>query len=91
MLSYTLVFQNHKFSVMGKKKLQLAQIKVNSFITPMNEDQQRTAKGGYVYHENLVAVSNDVSYSEDFSWTELKTRAVSSDTDLTLNNLKTFY
>jgi hypothetical protein len=61
------------------KKLQLSEIKVNSFITPVNKNDQKTTKGGYVHREDMVSLSNDVSYAEEFTWTELKTRVSTND------------
>lgn len=69
---------------MGKKKLQLSELKVHSFITPVNKSEQKTAKGGRAYQEDFVAISSDISYVEDFSWTELKTRLTTNDLELSL-------
>jgi hypothetical protein len=65
---------------MKKKKLQLKELKVKSFITVVNKEEQRTAKGGYVYRPGIVAAVNEVASTEITGpWTSEKTRATSSD------------
>lgn len=59
---------------MAKKKLQLSEIKVNSFVTQVTEAEQKTAKGGYVYRETAPAIILSIG-QDRLTWTELKTRA----------------
>jgi len=56
---------------MAKKNLQLSEIKVKSFVTLVEQSEQKTAKGGYVYANTLDAIIIDARPT----WTEFKTRA----------------
>ena len=52
---------------MDKKKLQLEQLKVKSFVTVIGSEDQKTAKGGYVdYNYQNPGFNNN--------WTTIKTR-----------------
>ncbi|HHS95507.1 MAG TPA: hypothetical protein ENJ45_02875 [Phaeodactylibacter sp.] len=54
---------------MKKKKLQLKQLKVKSFVTVLPSNAQKTSKGGYV----------DYSYQHtnfDNNWTTVKTQRI---------------
>lgn len=62
---------------MAKKNLQLSEIKIKSFVTLVDKDEQRTAKGGYVYNDRLDAIIIDIGSKP--SWTELKTRVTNGD------------
>lgn len=70
---------------MKKIKLQLQEIKVKSFVTIVNKEEQRTAKGGYVHHPRvpiaMVEVMDTVGGSH---WTSEKTRATNSNDVLTI-------
>ena len=69
---------------MKKKKLQLNELKVKSFITVVNKEEQRTAKGGYVNHPRVDdALNSVVNNVGDSYWTSEKTRATGSDNVLT--------
>jgi len=69
---------------MKKKKLQIKELKVKSFITVVNKEEQRTAKGGYVYHPRIAGSLNEVADTiGGLEWTSEKTRATSSDNVLT--------
>jgi len=59
---------------MARKKLQLSEIKVKSFVTLLDETEQRTTKGGYYHKKELPTISVGIAQSP--SWTEYKTRAV---------------
>jgi len=65
---------------MKKKKLQLKELKVKSFITIVKKEEQRTAKGGYV---NYPQVTPNVHVALDTVvgpyWTSEKTRATDSE------------
>lgn len=52
---------------MDKKKLQLEQLKVKSFVTVIGSSDQKTAKGGYINYDYVNPGFND-------SWTVIKTR-----------------
>lgn len=52
---------------MDKKKLQLEQLKVKSFVTVIGSADQKTAKGGYIDYDYVNPGFND-------SWTGIKTR-----------------
>ena len=60
---------------MAKKKLQLSEIKLKSFVSQIDQAEQRTAKGGYVHNEKLSAIIIAIDDRPD--WTEYKTRATS--------------
>ena len=64
---------------MAKKKLQLSEIKVKSFITLVDQTEQKTAKGGYIHNDKRPAIIIDVD--DRPSWTEYKTR-VTNDNDV---------
>ena len=66
---------------MKKKKLQLKDLKVKSFITILGKEEQRTAKGGYVNHPKVSVISKEVKFvnEQNPSWTSEKTRATGSD------------
>lgn len=66
---------------MGKKKLQLSEIKVNSFVTPVSKADQKTTKGGYVYREDTVEVGNPGFSVGTSSYTEIKTRILGDPSD----------
>ncbi|MFK7808081.1 MAG: pinensin family lanthipeptide [Saprospiraceae bacterium] len=52
---------------MDKKKLQLEELKVKSFVTVIGSEDQKTTKGGYVdYQMGSPGFSNE--------WTTIKTR-----------------
>jgi hypothetical protein len=70
---------------MKKKKLQLKELKVKSFITVVNKEEQRTTKGGYVYKATVDIALSEVIGPGGGSWTSEKTRATNSD-----DVLKTF-
>ncbi len=63
---------------MAKKKLQLSELKVKSFVTVVDPAEQRTAKGGYV---RVVSAYN---YIRDIGgivhWTSEKTLVSATDT-----------
>ncbi len=58
---------------MAKKNLQLSEIKVKSFVTLVDQTEQKTSKGGYVHTARLEAIIIDINARP--SWTEYKTRA----------------
>ena len=66
---------------MKKKKLQLKELKVKSFITIVGKEEQRTAKGGYVNHPKVSVISKVAKFVNEPSpsWTSEKTRATGSD------------
>jgi len=66
---------------MKKKKLQLKELKVKSFITVVNKEEQRTAKGGYVNYNNFALAQNVLVGSDIIvgPWTSEKTRATGSE------------
>ncbi len=69
---------------MKKKKLQINELKVKSFITVVNKEEQRTAKGGYVNHPRENATLNEVVNNVgDSYWTSDKTRVAGSNNVLT--------
>ena len=54
---------------MDKKKLQLEELKVKSFVTVIASADQKTTKGGYVdYHSGSPGFNNN--------WTTIKTRRI---------------
>ena len=64
-----------KSCVMKKKKLQLEELKVKSFVTVVNKEEQRTAKGGYVYKASIDAAMDVVMDTVGGGhWTSEKTR-----------------
>lgn len=65
---------------MKNKKLQLDELKIKSYLTIVNKEEQRTAKGGILrYHDvvETVKIVNDTIGSNP--WTSEKTRASGSD------------
>jgi len=64
---------------MKKKKLQLEELKVKSFITVVNKEEQRTTKGGYVHKQRLASNHIAVGHVDGGNWTSEKTRATDSD------------
>ena len=69
---------------MKKKKLQLEELKVKSFLTIVNKEEQRTSKGGYVNHNKAdIAAKAFDDLAEGTYWTSEKTRATGSDDLLT--------
>lgn len=64
---------------MKKKKLQLKELKVKSFLTVVNKEEQRTAKGGYVYRHKIAVISHVKDVAGSPSWTSEKTRVLGSD------------
>lgn len=65
---------------MDKKKLQLSEIKVKSLVTLVDQQEQRTAKGGFYYNNNAGIAIN---VSDTGNWTEYKTRvAVNNETTI---------
>lgn len=66
---------------MDKKKLQLSEIKVKSLVTLVDQQEQKTAKGGY--YKNAASASISIHIPDNPSWTEYKTR-VAVNNDVTL-------
>ncbi len=61
---------------MKKKILKLEELKVKSFVTQVNKEEQKTAKGGYVYKPGLPIAMSEVGVVH---WTSEKTRLSTSD------------
>jgi len=64
---------------MKKKKLQLEELKVKSFVTVVNKEEQRTAKGGYRYKATIADAMDVVMDTVGGGhWTSEKTRATNT-------------
>ena len=57
---------------MTKKKIQLKELKVKSFITIVDKSEQRTSKGGIVNFQTQGYILQDVG--GNIPWTGIKTR-----------------
>lgn len=67
---------------MAKKKLQLSELKLKSFVTVMQPAEQKTAKGGYYHH--ISRLERIISHiGGGFSWTSEKTYVVNEDSPAT--------
>lgn len=65
---------------MKKKKLQIEELKVKSFVTVVNKEEQRTTKGGYVHKQGVASIAHVVGDTAGGSyWTSEKTRATNAD------------
>ncbi len=58
---------------MAKKKLQIEELKVKSFVTVVEKGEQKTAKGGIVNFQTQGYILQDINGHKP--WTEWKTRA----------------
>ena len=56
---------------MAKKKLQLSELKVKSFVTVVQPAEQKTAKGGYRHLQTVGRIIRDISGIS--FWTQEKT------------------
>ncbi len=63
------------------KKFQLSELKVTSFVTAMNENEQQTAKGGFLGGRR--ALINHRTFRQD--WTMVKTQLKISLNNDTMN------
>ena len=60
---------------MKKKKIQIEELKVKSFLTVVNKEEQRTTKGGYVdYPRAAAAQAKATDAAGQTYWTSEKTR-----------------
>ena len=62
---------------MNKKKLQIEELKVKSFVTVVDRGEQKTTKGGIVNFQTHGYIINDISGPTP--WTEVKTRVDNSE------------
>ena len=57
---------------MTKKKLQLTELKVKSFVTVVDKGEQKTAKGGRINLQTQGYIVQDIGGIKP--WTDMKTR-----------------